>query len=201
MSLSEHWPHAVGYGAPTLVLGVVLAVESVRGRHESRRADPDLDRPRTPALRLAAVSSVGAAGVHAAVAPAHLRESLIIGTFFLGLTFAQLGYGYVAYMRPSRSIAKAGAAGALVVVLLWLWTRRIGVPGWAGGEGIEPFGEADLVASAWEMLSLASCLWALHTARWSTGPSWSGRPLGRSEWVSSAAAVVVTTVLAATSAH
>src|SRR4029077_3742036 len=53
----------------------------------------------TPAARdssnwraVAVVSSVAAAGVHAAVFPHHLEEAVLVGAFFLAITLAQAAW-------------------------------------------------------------------------------------------------------------
>lgn len=77
---------------------------------------------------LAVTASLGAAGVHAAMFPSHLRERLVFGAFFLGSALAQLAWAERALRRPTRGWLLLGAAGNLGVLALWAVTRTVGLP-------------------------------------------------------------------------
>lgn len=80
-------------------------------------------------LPIAVVSSAAAAGVHAAVGPAHFGEGLVFGLFFAAAALAQVGWALVMALRPSRRLLIAAVAGNTAILLLWLVTRTIGLPG------------------------------------------------------------------------
>lgn len=80
-------------------------------------------------LPVAVVSSAAAAGVHAAVGPAHLAEDLLFGLFFAAAAVAQVGWAVAMAVRPSRRLLVAAVAGNSAVLLLWLTSRTVGLPG------------------------------------------------------------------------
>ena len=109
----------------------------------------------------AAASAIGAV-IHLSVINEHFQESALYGAFFLALTAAQFGYAGWVLLRPSTALLKAGAAASGGVVLLWFATRTIGIPvGPAAGE-VEPFGLADIAASASEVLLVLCGLLAIR---------------------------------------
>lgn len=126
-------------------LGVLLAppVSPTHVRHDA------VDRPRACYLPIAVVSSAAAAGVHAAVGPAHFRAGLALGMFFAGAALAQVGWSLAMAMRPSRTLLLAGLVGNSAVLLLWLTTRTIGLPGLLPGP--EAIGIWDISCGAWEL--------------------------------------------------
>jgi len=80
-------------------------------------------------LPIAVVGSAAAAGVHAAVVPAHFAEGLVFGLFFAAAASAQVGWALGMTVWPSRRLLVAAVAGNSAILLLWLVTRTIGVPG------------------------------------------------------------------------
>jgi len=159
---------------------------------------PRLHRPERPLwLPLAVVSAAGAAGVHAAVGPAHFREAALLGLFFTLAATAQIGWsGWVA-VRPSARAIVVGATGNTALIVLWLVSRTTGVPGVQSGP--ERAGPWDLTCVALELVVVLSCLRLRRTGtsrlarwdRWHPGARW---------WtVSSALALVVLSVSGASS--
>jgi len=108
-----------------------------------------VDHVRTRYLPIAVVSSGAAAGVHAAVGPAHFREGLLLGMFFAGAALAQIGWSLAMTIRPSRALLIAALAGNSAVLLLWLATRTIGLPGLLPGP--EAVGVWDVCCGIWEL--------------------------------------------------
>ncbi|MFL6089999.1 MAG: hypothetical protein ACJ71Z_07645 [Aeromicrobium sp.] len=104
---------------------------------------------RTGYLPVAIVSSAAAAGVHAAVGPAHFRELAVFGLFFAGAALAQIAWSVAMAIRPSRRLLVAAIVGNGAVLLLWLVTRTLGLP-WLLPDP-EPVGLLDLCAGAWEV--------------------------------------------------
>jgi hypothetical protein len=110
------------------------------------------------ALRLAALGLVGAALVHAVVAPEHFAEAISFGLFFSISAVAQLVFAAFIIAAPSRPLLQAALARSLASVALWALTRTVGLP-----FGPEP-GEAEAVAP----LDLAACAGELLTASGAT---------------------------------
>lgn len=107
-------------------------------------------------LPLALVGSAAAAGAHAAVAPAHLAESTLFGSFFLVAACAQGGWAVLMLQRPTRALVVAGAVGNLAVLALWLTTRVAGLP-FGLMPGPHPFGAWDLTTATWEVAAVLGC--------------------------------------------
>ena len=106
-------------------------------------------------LPLAVVASAAAAGVHAAMGPAHLRVAPALGLFFVMTTLLQLAWAAAVLHRPTRGLLQAGIVLNLGLVGLWLLTRTWGLP-----LGLLPAPEAvgpwDLAAATWELLVVAA---------------------------------------------
>lgn len=111
-------------------------------------------------LPIAVVSSAAAAGVHAAVGPAHFREGLIIGTFFASAALAQVGWSLAMAIRPSRTLLVVAVVGNSAVLLLWLVTRTIGLPGLLPGP--ESVGPWDLSCGVWELSVVVAAVGVLR---------------------------------------
>lgn len=108
-----------------------------------------VDHVRTFWLPLAVVSSAAAAGVHAAVGPVHFREGLALGMFFVVAALAQIGWSFAMVIRPSHTLLVAAVAGNSAVLLLWVVTRTIGLPGFLPGP--EAVGLWDVCSGLWEV--------------------------------------------------
>jgi hypothetical protein len=116
-------------------------------------------------MPVAVVSSAAAAGVHAALAPAHFRDVPAFGLFFMCAALAQISWSVAVAVKPSRHLLVAGLCGNLGVLLLWLTTRTIGLPGLMPAP--EPVGLWDVSCGVWE---LAIVLSAGHLVRAGSGP-------------------------------
>lgn len=120
---------------------------------------PLLARPaRTAAdlLPVAVVASTAAAGVHAAVAPAHLDGQVVIGAFFGVTAVLQLAWAATAVVRPSLTLLQSAVVGNAVVLALWLTTRTVGLPGVLPRP--EAVGPWDLACAAWEVVVVVTCV-------------------------------------------
>ncbi|MGH2607620.1 MAG: hypothetical protein ACRDHF_00910 [Tepidiformaceae bacterium] len=103
-------------------------------------------------LWLAALLSLGAAGIHFAVAREHLDEYWLYGWFFIVAAWLQgvwaiavVGFG------PNPRLLLAGLTANVSLVALWLWTRLIGVPLGPDSGDTEAFAWVDGVAVACEL--------------------------------------------------
>lgn len=108
-------------------------------------------------LPLAVVSCMAAAGVHAAVGPAHFRERTVLGLFFVVATTTQIVWALLVVARPSdRRVLLAGVLGNTALVALWAATRTVGLPGILPGP--EAVGSWDLACITWEVVAVLACL-------------------------------------------
>lgn len=113
-------------------------------------------------LPLTVVASSCAAGVHAAMGPAHLAEAALFGLFFGASALAQLAWAAAALHRVTPALLWSGIVLNVGCVALWVLTRTWGLP-----LGLMPVREAvgpwDLAAVAWELVVVASCVALLRT--------------------------------------
>ncbi|PND56152.1 hypothetical protein CRM90_18875 [Mycobacterium sp. ENV421] len=80
------------------------------------------------AARCAAVSSIGAAVIHFAVAPMHWKDWVPSGVFFASIAVFQLAWGFLAWSRPTRLLLAAGIAVNVGSAALWVVSRTAGAP-------------------------------------------------------------------------
>lgn len=121
---------------------------------------------------LALVATATAAGVHAAVAPPHLREGLVAGAFFLVVAGAQ-GAWAVAATRPTPRLLRTGVALHLALVAVWLLSRTTGLPAWTGSpEPGHAVGAWDLTCVAWQLVAAAACAATLRRGVPVRCPGW-----------------------------
>jgi hypothetical protein len=146
-------------------------------------------------LPLAVVSSAAAAGVHAAVGPAHFREQTLFGLFFAGSALLQILWSVAVASRPTRPALVAGLAGNLAILALWLITRTAGLP-WGLLPRPESVGPWDAASGFWELAVVVSCALALRSGdrrpRFLPWARWSFAARGWS--LASAAALVLLSV-------
>ncbi len=137
-------------------LGVLVAppVFPIQVRHDA------VGRARARYLPIAVVSSAAAAGVHAAVGPAHFIEGAVFGVFFAGTALAPVGWSLAMATRPTRRLLLAGLVGNGAVLILWLTTRTLGLPGLLPGP--EAVGIWDISCGAWELAVVLTAARILH---------------------------------------
>src|SRR5215204_4882781 len=85
------------------------------------------DRPRGVLYMVAALSLLSAL-IHLWVMPEHFEEWWGYGTFFLVAAAAQVLYVPLLVRWPNRSVLLLGIAGNSAIVLLYLFTRVVGIP-------------------------------------------------------------------------
>jgi len=109
------------------------------------------DRPKTVLYTVASLSLL-AALIHLWVMPEHFQEWWGYGMFFLVATIAQVVYIPLLLRWPNRSVFLLGIAGNSAIVLLFLFTRVVGVPlfGPEAGE-VEGVGIIDVCATSSEV--------------------------------------------------
>jgi hypothetical protein len=106
-------------------------------------------------LSVAIVSSAAAAGVHAAVGPAHFSEKLVFGLFFAGSAMAQVLWSVAVVARPTRLLLELGVIGNVVAIVLWAQTRTVGLGSLL--PHAEAVGPWDLCCVAWEIATVVCC--------------------------------------------
>jgi hypothetical protein len=148
-------------GSPTGSLTLLAPQHRAEGR------TPLEARASTLALPVAAVGCLAAAGVHAAVGPAHFSEGVPIGLFFAVCALAQLAWVLLLARTPDPRLVTAGLVGNLAVLALWATTRTVGLPGLLPGP--EPVGAWDLASVVWELAAAAGCAVTLLSGR--AGPA------------------------------
>ncbi len=123
-------------------------------------------------LPLALVAGATAAGIHAAVAPAHLVEEPLFGVFFLLVAGAQLWWVAALVSRPEAVTLRVGIAlhGALIV--LWVITRLVGLPFGLLPQP-HPLGAWDVTCALWETLCIVSSVRVLRGVSPSRVSGWS----------------------------
>lgn len=100
---------------------------------------------------LAALLSLGTAGVHFAVAPEHFAEYWFFGWFFVVVAWLQAVWAVAVTSRPTRMLLVVGLVSNFFLVAIWLWTRLIGVPLGPGAGDTESFGWTDGLTVILEM--------------------------------------------------
>jgi hypothetical protein len=115
------------------------------------RVSQATDRPRGVLYMVAALSLLSAL-IHLWVTPEHFEEWWGYGTFFLVAAVAQLLYVPLLLRWPNRTVLLLGIAGNSAIVLLYLFTRVVGVPlfGPVAGE-VEEVGIIDVCATMSEV--------------------------------------------------
>jgi FtsP/CotA-like multicopper oxidase with cupredoxin domain len=104
-------------------------------------------------LYAAVLLTLGAALIHLAVAPAHLREYAPFGIFFLAVGSAQIVLAVELIARPTRRLTLAMAIATLACVGLWFASRTVGLP-FGPTPGIpEGVGLTDTVCTILEIIS------------------------------------------------
>ena len=105
-------------------------------------------------LPLAVTSCMAAAGVHAAVGPAHFREKTVLGLFFALAALAQMLWSVAVVWRPGDLLLRLGVVGNLGLVALWALSRTVGLPGLP----VEAVGPWDVACVTWEVVAALACL-------------------------------------------
>lgn len=142
--VSHHLPHLVMMAAPFAVFVGVLGVQW--------RLDAAVALPATVWCMVAATAAGGV--VHGAVTAHHAHEAPLLGWAMAALSLAQLTWSAAVLFVPSARLVETGVLGNLAVVVLWAWTRLVGVPlGLAGGQR-ERIGAADLTATLLEVAAV-----------------------------------------------
>ena len=90
------------------------------------RAESDERLP--GALWLLAGATVGSGAVHAAMTAHHAREAPALGWAMAVMAVTQLAGVVWLLLAPTRRTVEVGVLGNLSLVVLWTWTRLVGIP-------------------------------------------------------------------------
>jgi hypothetical protein len=105
-----------------------------------------------------AMLSFGAAAIHFAVSPDHFGEWAPYGIAFACLAWFQVLWAAAYLARPDRRWATAAVVVNGGVVLVWAWSRTIGLPIGPEPGSTEPVGFADTLSSGLEALLVLGLL-------------------------------------------
>ena len=94
--------------------------------------------------------SFGAAAIHFAVSPDHFGEWAPYGIAFACLAWFQILWAAAYVARPSPGWARAAVVVNAAVILVWAWSRTIGLPIGPEPGSTEPVGFADTLSSGLE---------------------------------------------------
>ena len=114
---------------------------------------------------LAALLSLGAAGIHFAVAPAHFEEYWLFGWFFVAVAWLQALWALAVATDRRRWVLYVGLAGNLLLVLVWAWTRVVSVPIGPGAGKTEALGLTDETTVVFELNAVLTALLLLIVIR------------------------------------
>ncbi|MBA3747056.1 MAG: hypothetical protein H0W96_06125 [Solirubrobacterales bacterium] len=134
--------------------------------HEARSATSS---PRTPeiadAVRIVAGVSIAAGLIHAIASIDHFTHWWAYGVFFLLLTYGQVLWGVALLRRPAGDrTLRNGALANIAIVVVWLYSRTIGLPLGPEAGHRQPVGVMDVAASL-DQLVLAAYVAAILTPR------------------------------------
>lgn len=117
-------------------------------------------------LSAAAVLSLLAALIHVWVMPEHFAEWWGYGLFFLVAAAAQALFAVVVLKAPTPAVLGAGIVGNVAIIVLWAYTRTVGIPlGPHAGE-VEAVGAIDVVSKLVELaLVLVLAILLRHAPR------------------------------------
>lgn len=113
-----------------------------------------------PYLAVAALASIGAGAIHAVAAGAHAEHPRAVQAFVL-LAAVQIGWGLLALARPSRAVAAAGAAVAVVALAGWAAAKSVGIGAVDGLASPEAVQWSDAIAAALAAVALLAAVVAM----------------------------------------
>jgi hypothetical protein len=114
----------------------------------------------SPALAVAALSSIGAGAIHAAAIGAHAEHHQAV-LMFTAVAVAQLGFGVLALLYPRRLFVLAGVVANAGFFAGWVFAKTSGISFIDGLEQIEPVQFADGVAAALAAVAVIASVIAL----------------------------------------
>ncbi|NUR06137.1 MAG: hypothetical protein HOQ45_03910, partial [Nocardioidaceae bacterium] len=166
--------HGVEWGVLILLAANLITVGwlmALRGGRMGRTNDVVPARSRRHALQvLVAAGLLGAAAVHLAVLPAHLADWGAAGVFLVLAVLAQAGTAALLLWGGDQRVGAVAAPIAAIVVsagplLVWLWSRTVGLSFGPQAGTSERVGTADVSACVLELLVIVLALLLLSPRR------------------------------------
>jgi len=152
--------HSVQAGALLLLVTNFVVVGWATALRGGRLHVATTRRPsRVGDLRLLlAVALLGSGVVHAAVVPEHLAEWRAAGVFFILLAGTQVVLGCVLMARSGRAVLVAATVVSGGTLLLWAWSRTVGLPFGPEPGVAEGVGLADVASGVLELAALVAAV-------------------------------------------
>lgn len=123
--MTHHLPHLVMMLVPFTVFAGILGVQW----------RVSADEPMPVPLWLLSGLTAASGFVHGGVTGHHAHEAAVLGWAMAVMCLAQVTGAVWLLFAPRRRVVEVGVVGNLAVVVLWVWTRLLGIPfGIAGGE-------------------------------------------------------------------
>lgn len=149
--MTHHLPHLVMMLLPMVVFAGILGIQW--------RVSSDEVLP----FRLWTMAGTTAVSgfVHGGVTTHHAHEAALLGLAMAAMSSVQLTWAVWLLFAPRRRVVEVGVLGNLSVVVLWAWTRLVGIPfGIAGGlrQGIGPWDAASTLLEVVAVLAGLSVL-------------------------------------------
>lgn len=164
--MTQRTPHPLASAA----LGGGLASASApggaavaRGRAQAAVRQGFRHRFAPQLLVTAALLSVGAAVIHAAVAGPHFEVYAPFGLLFLASALGQTIWAVLLLAAPSSRLLVAGVAGNLGILATWALSRTSGLPLGPEPGTPESIGAIDIAASAFELGLVVAVLLLIAT--------------------------------------
>lgn len=122
--MTHHLPHLVMMLLPMVVFAGILGIQW----------RVSADEP-MPVLLWGMAGMTALSGfVHGGVTAHHAHEAALLGWAMAAMCAAQLTWSAWVLFSPSRRVVELGVLGNLGIVVLWAYTRLVGIPfGVAGG--------------------------------------------------------------------
>lgn len=127
--------------------------------------------------RCAAIASLGAAAIHAAVTPMHWRDWPPSGVFFAGLASFQLVWAIAVWSRPHTWLFAAGIAANIGAAALWVTSCVTGPPVGPSAGQPEAVGAAGIAVLLLQCYVVMGAAWAWARQRESDEVSGFGRAM------------------------
>jgi len=132
--------------------------------------------------RMATNLVVGLAGIiHLSLIREHFAEQFVYGLVFTALALFQLTLAFLLAVRPGPTVYRVGICGSGLIVLVYVVTRLIPLPGASGPVEVDALGITATLLELAAVLLLAVAL---------PEPETSGRPRGAPLWWGIGGAVV-----------
>ena len=120
---------------------------------------PRIDCLRThPGRSALAILSMGASAIHFAASPDHFGEWVPFGVAFAFLAWFQALWAATCLIGRARPWATAAIVINTGAIVVWIWSRTLGLPIGPDPGSIEPVGFADALSSAFEALIVPGLL-------------------------------------------